>query len=89
MYGLTDASRFWYLKWKEELVKLGTLPSTLDKGIFISAKEHKAIGIVACFVDDVLWGGNEAFSCIIKQLKSKFKFGAKRREIFDYIGIHL
>ena len=51
---LVDTSRFWYLKLKEELIKLGDLPLTLDKGIFIWAKEHKAIDIVTCFVDSVL-----------------------------------
>ena len=35
-------------------MKLGALPSTLDNGIFICDKEHKAIGIVACFVDNLL-----------------------------------
>ena len=44
----------WYLKLKEELIKLGAFPSTLVKGIFIWAKEHKAIDILTCFVDDVL-----------------------------------
>ena len=56
LYGLEDASRFWYSKLKEEFVKLGALPSTLDKGIFTWTKEHRAISIVTCFVDDVLWG---------------------------------
>ena len=89
VYGLADASRFWYLKFKEELIKLGALPLTLDKGIFIWAKEHKVIGIVACFVVDVLLGGNEEFSRIIKQLKSTFQIGAKHKEIFDYLEVHL
>ena len=54
VYELADATRFWYLKLKEELIKLGVLTSVLDKDIFIWAKEHKAIGIVACFVSYVL-----------------------------------
>ena len=48
---------------------------------FILAKKHKAIGIVACFVDNALWDGNEEFSCIIKQLKSTFKIGAEQKEM--------
>ena len=40
VYGLADASRFWYLKLKEKLIKLRALSSTLDKGILIWAKEH-------------------------------------------------
>ena len=56
VYGLADASRFCYLKLKEELIKRAALPSTLDKGIFIWTKEHKAISIVVGFVHDVFWG---------------------------------
>ena len=51
VYDLTDASRFWYLRLKEELINLGALLLTLDKGIFIWNNEHQAIGIVACFVN--------------------------------------
>ena len=40
VYGLADASRFWYLKLKEKLIKLRALSSTLDKGLLIWAKEH-------------------------------------------------
>ena len=68
------------MKLKEELIKLGVLTSAFDREIFIWAKGHKAIGIVACFVSYALWGGglggDEEFSCIIKQ------------KIFDYIGVH-
>ena len=34
-------------------------------------------------------GGDEEFSCIIKQLKSIFKAGAERTEIFEYIDVYL
>ena len=72
--------------WRRPSPDLDT--STLDKGIFNCAKEYKTIGIVACFADDVLWDGNEEFSCIIKQLKSIFKIGAEHKEMFDYIRVH-
>ena len=61
IHRLADVRRFWYLKLKEEFIKLGALPSTLDKGIFTWTIEHKAIGIALCFVDDVLCGGNKEF----------------------------
>ena len=35
IYDLADATRFWYLKLKEERIRLGALISTLGKGIFI------------------------------------------------------
>ena len=77
------------MKLKKELIKLGSLPATLNKGIFILAKEHKAIGIITCFVSDVLWGANKEFSYIIKQLKSTFKIVAEHKEMFEYIRVHL
>ena len=36
IYGLADASRYWYLKVREELCKLGAKHSKLDRGIFLS-----------------------------------------------------
>ena len=35
IYDLADTTRFWYLKFKEERIRLGALISTLGKGIFI------------------------------------------------------
>ena len=35
IYGLADASRYWYLKFREEHIKLGAKPSQLDQGVFI------------------------------------------------------
>ena len=35
VYGLADASRYWYLKLREELIKLGATPAQLDQRIFI------------------------------------------------------
>ena len=53
------------------------------------AKEQKAIGIITCFVSDVLWGANEEFSYIIKQLKSTFKIVAEHKEMLEYVRVHL
>ena len=30
VYGLADASHYWYLKFREELIKLGATPRQLD-----------------------------------------------------------
>ena len=54
VYGLVGASRYWYLKPREELIKLGTKPCQLDQGIFVWYKNNMAIGIMVCFVDDWL-----------------------------------
>ena len=72
IYGLADASRYWYLKLREELIRLGATPIQLDQGFFIWHKGNKPIGIMACFVDDVLWGGNTEFENIVNKLKQIF-----------------
>ena len=39
VYGLTDASRCWFLKVREERCKLGARPSQLDQGLFTSRNQ--------------------------------------------------
>ena len=89
IYRLVDASRYWYLKLREELIKLGATPTQLDQVTFIWSKSNKPIGIMACLVDDVLWVGNIEFETIINKLKQVFCLSAERKQIFEYIGIKL
>ena len=35
VYGLANACIYWYLKLREELIKLGATPTHIDEGIFI------------------------------------------------------
>ena len=46
------------------------------------------IGIMECFVDDVMWGGRDAFNSVVENLMSTFHIGAENHQVFDYIGIH-
>ena len=46
------------------------------------------IGIMVCFLDDVMWGGTDAFNSVIENLRSAFHTGAENHQAFDYIGIH-
>ena len=69
IYGLEDASRYWYLKLKEKLVNLGATPLMLDQGIFLWFSNEAMIGIMACFVDDVMWGGTDAFNSVIENVR--------------------
>ena len=89
IYRLVDASRYWYLKLREELIKLGATPTQLDQVTFIWSKSNKPTGIMACLVDDVLWVGNIEFETIINKLKQVFCLSAERKQIFEYIGIKL
>ena len=61
VYGLADASRYCYLKLREELVKWGSTPTQLDLGIFIWHNNNKPIGVLKSFANDVLWGGKTKF----------------------------
>ena len=90
VYGLADASRSWYLKLRSELIQLGGKPIELDQGIFIwSSNASILIGILVCFVDDVIWAGSPAFMNVISKLKSIFKTSSEHVRHFRYIGIDL
>ena len=87
VYGLADASRSWYLKLKEELTRLHGKPTTLDGGIFVWHNSKKElVGIMGCFVDDVLWGGESEFLEVISRLKETFSIGSEHTESFEYVG---
>ena len=89
VYGLADASRYWYLKLREELIKLGAKPTRLDQGIFTWHHNNIQIGIMVCYVDDVMWGGEPSFINIVDKLKKSFQIGSENQQLFDYIGIRL
>jgi len=89
IYGLADASRYWYLKVKEELSKLGGKPSLLDQGIFYFYKANKLIGVILLFVDDLLWSGEQSFYETIRKIKTIFQIGTEHKEAFKYIGINM
>ena len=48
VYGLANASRYWYLRVKEELVTLGAKLSRVNPGIFYWQDDSGLIGILAC-----------------------------------------
>ena len=90
VYGLADANRNWYLKLKDELITLNGKPVKLDASIFTwFNKDDKLIGVMSCFVDDVLWGGLPEFKETIVLLKKKFKIGSEHSQSFSYIGSDL
>ena len=89
VYGLADAPRYWYLKVREELCKLGGKPSKLDQGIFYFQDNQDIIGVIVLFVDDFLWAGTPTFRNLIEKFKSIFRFGIESQEKFTYIGINL
>ena len=90
VYGLADAPRVWYLRLKEELLKLGAKVSTYDQGVFFWHSEAGLEGILVSFVDDQLWGGTPKFEkCVIQKLRSTFIINYEHTRAFKYIGIDI
>ena len=89
VYGLNDASRFWYLRVKEELSKAGCKCSKADPAVyyyFTSCSE----GVLITHVDDFMWSGTEKFRrSVIERIKNIFKISEENSEAFRYVGIEV
>ena len=90
VYGLADASRFWYLRVREEILKLNGEISALDQGLFIFFRNGKPYGIISCFVDDMIYGGDAEFEeNVILKLKATFKISTEGHQAFEFLGINV
>ena len=90
VYGLSDASRHWYLRVKEEILRLGCEVSQLDQGLFLFFRDGELHGILTCFVDDIVYGGDCEFEeSVISNLKLSFAIGAENSQAFSYVGINV
>ena len=88
IYGLADAPRQWYLRVREEFMKLGAKPNKLDQGLFYWFEENVLIDVVVCFVDDMIWGGTDKFyHHVIEKLCAIFEIGVTNSRAFKYVGI--
>ena len=90
VYGLADASRCWYMRVCEEITKLGGEISQLDQGLFLFQHDNQICGIITCFVDDMIYGGDSWFeNNIITSLKNTFAIGTENNQAFSYVGINV
>ena len=90
VYGLSDASRIWYMRVVDELSNLGVKLSKYDKALFLWQMKGQVDGILLVHVDDFLWAGSEMFeNSIISQLKGIFKISKEDTKAFRYLGIDL
>ena len=90
VYGLADAPRVWFLRLREEILKLGAKETSLDSGVFYWYVDNKLEGIMACFVDDQLWGGSTSFAHnVIEKLRTTFDISHEHETAFKYVGIEL
>lgn len=89
VYGLADASLYWYNKVKEIMLSTGGKMSQVDPAVFYWQDEQfKVTGVLACHVDDFLWAGSQNFlTVVIPLLKSAFYVGREELENFCYVGM--
>ena len=88
VYGLSDASRSWYLTLREELLKSGAVVSKYDLAILTWYFGDKLHGIIVTHVDDFCFAGLEIFQAkVIKRLCHLFKIKSEEISEFQYIGL--
>ena len=90
IYGLSDASRNWYLCVKEELDKLGVKCSRFEPALFFWHFKNELQGLLITHVDDFCWGGIENFKqIVIEPLRKVFSVGTENVKIFKYLGLDI
>ena len=91
IYGLSDASLHWYRRVKEVMIKTGAVTSKIDPAVFLwHDKVGNLSGVLACHVDDFIWGGTKVFQeTVIKQIRLEFRVGKEESEAFRYLGMKL
>ena len=90
VYGLNQASRLWYIRVKQEMVKLGACSPRVDPAYFVWRKEGEVIGILSSHVDDFLYTGETYYeNNIISKLKQSFEISSESQDMFAYLGIRL
>ena len=88
VYGLNDASRYWYLRVKEELLKAGCKCSKADPSVFYYHTQTLE-GLLIAHVDDFMWSGTKRFETIMENLKKTFKISQENSTAFTYVGIEV
>ena len=91
VYGLNDASLNWYKRVKEVMCTLGGKMSKVDPAVFYWYDEEGQLqGVLACHVDDFLWGGDCSFEVeVIEKVRSHFLVGREEMDCFSYVGIEI
>ena len=90
IYGLSDASRMWYLKVKEVLEQLGMKMSIYDEALFYYKEVGNLCGLIAIHVDDFLHVGNKRFEeTVIYKIKELFEISQEHDQFFNYLGLEI
>ena len=90
VYGLDDASRYWYLKVRDFLTTMGMTVSKYDNCVFLKISHNILDGLVCFHVDDFLWTGKEHFiNKTLGKFKETFIVGSENAESFTYLGVQI
>ena len=90
VYGLDDASRFWYLRVKTFMIEKGLTVSRHDSCVFFLRNSKELLGIICCHVDDFLWSGVPVFEkMVIDKLRHEFRIGSEETSAFMYLGVNI
>ena len=91
IYGLNEASRYWYEHVKEEFLKVGMRKSNYDDALFFYKrnKQEACKGILVTHVDDFLYGGSTQFEDAIQHVRSTFIVGREAEMPLKFLGVDL
>ena len=90
VYGLKEASRFWYFRALDELTALGCKASKYDSCLFTFHLNNCFEGLLVAHVDDFFWAGTENFkNKVIENIKDTFKISTECSNKFKYCGIEI
>ena len=87
-YGLYDASRRWWIRVVEFLLKLGGRTMVGDESMIYFHKDGYLRGLITVHVDDFQGAGDEYFKkMVMDKLAEAFKISKRENKKFKYTGI--
>ena len=90
VYGLSDASRSWYVRVRDEFEKFKVKTSIYDHASFFWHEDLILQGIIASHVDDFIFEGSKMFlSKVINPLKEIFCISHEEAIMFKYTDLHI
>ena len=90
VYGLADASRLCFLKFRNFLIDLGFTQFGDSDSVYMLKQLGKLIGLVATHVEDILYSGTEEFlTWFNSKVKQSFTVSKFESGNFKYTGVNI
>ena len=91
IFGLANSPRLFWPHFRDTMLKMGFVQSTLDRAIFMYYKEERLVLVLGAHVDDLIGTGEPgAAGEILKKLREVFDFGAwaddREEKVLEYGG---